>query len=219
MEGHNLRQSAVRVIFMLIEGGDIHPGDFGDLQQKCLLTPPFCLGPVVKGHNLHRALLPFSQREKVDEVRQGLRVEGTHAAGKHHLVQALPVPGVQGDTGKIQHIENIGIAHLIANGKGNHIKVLYRLAALQRPQGNVMLAHGLLHVPPGGKHPLAPHAVHFVHHAIQNPHTHIGHTNLVGIRKAEGHIHPNLGRVLLNFVVFSAGITGRFLHRRQDSLQ
>ena len=204
---------------MLIEGGDIHPGDFGDLQQKGLLTPPFCLGPVVKRHDFHRTLLPFSQGEKVDEVRQGLRVEGAHAAGKHHLVQALPLPGVQGDTGKIQHIENVGIAHLIADGKGNHIKVLYRLAALQRPQWNVMPAHSLLHVPPGGKHPLAPYAVHLVHHTVQNPHTHIGHPNLVGIRKAEGHIHPHLGRVLLDFVVFSAGIPGRFLHRRQDSLQ
>ena len=123
------------------------------------------------------------------------------------------------DLSQIQHIQDIRIAHFIADGKGDHIEILHRTLAFQRPEWQIMLAHGLLHVSPGGKDTLAPNAIHLVHHAIENPHTHIGHTDLVGIRETKGNIDPNIFRIFLNFIEFSAGVTGRLLHRGENSPQ
>ena len=161
----------------------------------------------------------FAQREKVYKVSQRLRVKGADTAGKDHVVQAEAVFGIERHTGQIQHVHNIGIAHLIADGKGNHVKILDRVLAFQRPQGERMPAHGFFHICPGGKYPLAPDTVHLVHDTVEDPHTHIGHADLIGIREAVGHPYPDLGLVFLNFVIFTAGISGGFLHSRQNTLK
>src|SRR5699024_10712179 len=82
----------------------------------------------------------------------------------------------------------------------------------------VMLAHSIFHVPPGGKDPLAPDALHLVHHAIKNPHTHIGHANFIGIRKTERNPDAHSIQILLYLAPFSAGVPGRFLHRGKNAL-
>ena len=79
-----------------------------------------------------------------------------------------------------------------------------------------MGAHGLLHVPPGGEDPLAPHALHPVHHTIEDAHTHVGHTDLIGVREGKGHPHPNLGRILLHLAPFPAGVPGGLLNGQQE---
>ena len=131
----------------------------------------------------------------------------------------MTVLRVERNTGQIQHIHDVRIAHFVANGEGDHIEILHGVLALQSPQGKSVLSHSLFHICPGGEHPLAPYAVHLVHDAVEDPHTHIGHTDLIGIREAESHPHPDLGFIFLYFVVFAAGIPGRLLHCRQNALK
>ena len=81
-----------------------------------------------------------------------------------------------------------------------------------------MLAHFGLHIPPGVEDALAPDALHLVHDAVEDPHAHIGHADLIGIREAEGHIDPDGIRILLDLIEFAAGVARRLLHAGQDSM-
>ena len=126
---------------------------------------------------------------------------------------------MEGHLGQIQHVEDVGIAHFIAHRKGDEIKVLHRVVALQRPQGQIVLAHLLFHVAPGGKYPLTPNVGLMVHDAVENAHAQIGHTDFVGVREAERHPDVHLGLVLDDLIVFTAHIAGRLLHRWQNAFQ
>lgn len=130
----------------------------------------------------------------------------------------MPVLAVDGYTRQIQHIHNIGIGHLIANGEGDHVKITDGVLALQCPQRQTMAAHLGLHIPPGGEDPLAPYAVHAVHHTVKDPHAHIGHTDLIGIREAKRHPDIHHLFILLYLPPFAAGIAGRLLHRGEYPL-
>ena len=82
-----------------------------------------------------------------------------------------------------------------------------------------MASHLLLHVPPGGKDPLAPDAIHPVHNTVQDPHPHVGHTNLIRVREAERHPDVHFVLIFYDLSVFPAYVTGRLLHLPQDPLQ
>ena len=211
-------KGAVRVILRGIEARHIDAIDLGHLPEEFLLAPSGILRFLIKGNDFHSDVFSLADGEKVDEIRQGLRVEGTNATGKNHVFQTVTIFGMQGDTSQIQHIENIGIGHLIADGEGDHVKIRHRVLAFQSPQGQMVFAHLLLHIPPRGKHPLAPHPVHSVHHTVENPHSHIGHADLIGIREAERHPDVHILFVLLHRAPFAAGISGRLLNGGQDSV-
>ena len=216
--GCHSRQNAVFPVSVGVEGRNIDSGNLCHFQQEFLLAPTGLLGLPIAIQDFHRNLLTFSQREEIHKLRQGFGIEGADASGEYHIVQALPVPGVEGYSGKAQHIENIGIGHFIANGKGHHVKVLYGILALQCPQGQVLCSHGFFHIPPGGEYPLAPNIGNLVHHTIENPHTHIGHTNLIGVRETECHPQGHILFLLSHLAPFAAGVTGRLLNPRQNAI-
>ena len=212
-------QCSVIVVFMAVESGHIYTGDLGDFLQELLLGPALSLRPVIEAHDLHRDLLALTQREEVYKVCQRLGIVSADTAREHNILQPRPILGMKRDPGKLQHIQNIGIAHLIADGEGNHVEVLHGALAFQRPKGQLVGAHSVLHIAPGGKHPLAPNAVHPVHNAIQDPHTHIGHADLIGIRETEGNTHSGLGQIFLDLAPLAAGVPGRLLDSGKDPLQ
>ena len=186
VQGFNGLEPSIRAIVMAVKRRHIDAGNLHHFMEKARLVPPFALGLAVEVENLRRHLLPFSQREKVDKVRQRFRVHSADAAGKHQPLQTRAIPAQKRHPGQVQHIENIGIAHLIADAEGDKVEVLHRVAALQGIERNLVLAHGRLHVPPGRKDSLAPHAVHVVHDAIENAHADVGHADFIGVREAEG---------------------------------
>ena len=202
---------------MGIKGGHIDPGDLGNGLQETGLVPVFPFCPFIHIQDLHGNVLALPQGEEIHEIRQRLGIEGADAPGEDHIFQALPVRRMQRDTGEAQHIENIGIGHLVADGKGHHIEVLHRVLAFQCPQGKVILHHGLLHIPPGCKHSLAPHIADLIHDPVENAHPHIGHADLIGVREAEGHADGHLFLLLAHLPPFAAHIPGRLLHRGQDA--
>ena len=214
----NRSQRSILVIFMPVERGHIHTGNFRNLRQELFLAPAFYLCPIIQGNDLNGTLLAFTQREEVKEVCQRFRIEGTDTTGKHDALQIMAILCVERNSRQVHHVEHIGIGHLIADGEGDHVKITDGFLTFKAPKRKIMLTHGFFHVPPGGKDPLAPHAVHFIHDAVKDPHAHIGHTNLIGIREAERNPNPYILRILPDFIVFSAGVSGRLLYPRQNSL-
>ena len=104
LQRHDGGEGAVGVVFVAVEAGDVHAGDFRHFMEKSILAPPLGLCPVVELQNLHGDVLTLAQGKKVDKVRQRLRVEGTDASGEHDVFQSLPVFGAKGDACQIQHI-------------------------------------------------------------------------------------------------------------------
>ena len=106
--GHRLRravqrsdgfQGTVFVILVAVKAGNVHTGYFGDLFEESVLVPVLRLGPVIQGHNLHGAVLPFPQRKEIDKLRQRLRVKGAHAAGKDDVLKPNTVLCMERNTG------------------------------------------------------------------------------------------------------------------------
>ena len=210
---------AVVVIRHVVQAWDVDARQLGGGPKKRLLGPALPPGPAVQLHQLHGDVLPLAQAYQVDEVGDGLGVVHGGAPGDDQGGQGRAVGAVNGNVCQVQHIQDGGKGHLIAHGEGHDVKVRDGLAGLQGKQGHPRPAHLLLHVAPGGKHPLAPHALHVVHNAIENAHAQVGHADLIGVREAEGNAGIHLGRVLLHGVVFPAHVAGRLLHPGQDALQ
>ena len=171
LQRHDGGKGSVIVIFVAVETGDVHAGDFCHFMEEGILAPSLGLCPVVELQDLHGDVLALAQREKVDKIRQRLRVEGADTPGEHDVFQPRPVFGAEGNPGKVQHIQYIGVRHFVADGKGNHVELPDGGLAFQRPQGQSIVPHGLLHVSPRGEHALAPHAVHPVHDAVEDTHS------------------------------------------------
>ena len=212
-------KAAVFPVFMVVEGRNVYTGDFGHFQQELILAPALGFGFVVERNDLHGNILTLAQGEEIDKLRQRFRIVGADTAGKDDVFQIMAVCALQRHTCQIQHIQDIGIGHLVADGEGDHIEILHRVLALQGPQRKIMLTHGLFHISPRGEDTLTPDTLHLIHDTVQDPHTQIGHTDLIGIRETEGDPDPDILRVFFHFIEFSAGIPGRLLHRGEDPLQ
>lgn len=132
------------------------------------------------------------------------------------MPQLCAIFGIDGNPRQTEHIQNIGVAHLIAHREGDHIEFRHRILALQRPQGQQLLPHRRLHIPPGGENAFAPDTRHLVHHAIENPHAQVGHAQFIGIRKAER--HPDIHLILLfDDLMYSPPVYRAVFAHRQDT--
>ena len=130
LPGGNGSQGTVWMIRVGIKRGDIHPGNVGDFLQEPVFGPVLPLRLLVQGDNLHGDLFPLAQGKEIHKVCQRFWVEGTNATGKYQVPQSLPVPAVDRDLRQAKHVDHIGVAHLIADGKGDHVKVPDRVLAL-----------------------------------------------------------------------------------------
>ena len=151
------------MIAHLVKRGHVDAGNPGRGGEELLLTPALLPGLAVELDNLHTHVLPFPQDEQIHKGGQGLWIKGAGSPRHHDGRQLCPLPAAQGKASQIQHVEHIGIGHLIAQGEANQVEIGDGIAALQAVQGNPLPAHLLLHVAPGGKHALTPHPIHLVH--------------------------------------------------------
>ena len=177
-----------------------------------MLVPPLPAGLAVEVNQLRRHVFALAKGDNVDKVRHGLGVVHGGTAGDDKGRQMGPVGAVEGDARQVQHIENGSKGHLIAHGKGHDVKIGNGVTGLQGKERHMGPAHFLLHVAPGGKHPLAPHAVHGVHDAIENAHAQVGHADLVGVGEAEGDAGVHVLFILDNRVILAAHVAGGLLH-------
>ena len=91
--------------------------------------------------------------------------------------------------------------------------------AFQRPEWKTMRAHLVLHIAPRRKNALAPDAGHLVHHAIEDPHTDVGHTDLIGVRETERNAHIDVLFVFDDLIIFSAHIACRLLDAHEEPVE
>ena len=213
------RHRAVLTIGHIVEGGHIDAGNPGRGGEKLLLAPALLPGPPVELDDLHAHVLPLAQDKQIHKGGQRLWIEGAGTARHHDGGELGPLLAAQGQAGQIQHVEHIGVGHLIAQGKTDEIEVGDGVSALQAVEGDPLPAHLLLHIAPGGEHPLAPHPLHLIHQPVENPHAQIGHADLIGIRKTECVAHIHGAAVLDHRVVLPAGISGGLLYPREDVFQ
>ena len=212
-------QGTVWLIDDIVQGGHIDTGNLGGGLEEFLLAPALLPGLPVELDDLHADLLPLPKDEEVHKGGQGLRIVGAGTARHHNGGQAVPLLTAQGQAGQIQHVEHVGVGHLIAQGKADEVEIRDGVPAFQTIEQDTLPAHFLLHVPPGGEHPLTPYPFHLIHHTVENAHAQIGHTDLIGVRKAERIAHIHGAPVLHHRVVFPAGIAGGLLDPGKDMFQ
>ena len=210
---------AVVVVGHVIEGGHIDARNPGRGGQELLLVPALLPGLPVELDELHAHVLPLAQDKQIHKGGQRLWIEGAGASRHHDGGQLHPLLTAQGQAGQIQHVEHVGVGHLVAQGEADEIKVGDGVAALQAVEGDALPAHLRLHVQPGGKHPLAPHPLHLVHHTVEDAHAQVGHTDLIGVGEAQGVAHIHLTAGLHHPVVLPACVPGGLLHPREDVFQ
>ena len=122
----------------------------------------------------------------------------------------------KGDSGKLQDLQDVGIAHFILNGDAQKIKVFYGFLGFQGKQGYPLPPHDLIQIHPGGIYPFTPHIFKLIEHVINDLNSQMGHTNLVYVRKAHGkpHVHPAF--ILHHRIDLASDIAGRLFHLKQD---
>ena len=184
-----------------------------------MLVPALAFGFAVQLDDLHGHLLALAERDEVDEVRHRLAVVHCRTARDDERREVRAVGGANGQPRKIKHVQNGGERHLVADGKGNDVKLPDGVKGFQRVERDIRPAHLLLHVAPWGEAALAPHAGHVVHHAVENAHAEVGHADLVGIGKTERNAGIDPCLVLHHGVIFTADIARRFLHARQNAFK
>ena len=117
-----------------------------------------------------RAVLgfPLSDIKQVKEISDRFRVidAGTAADHKGHVLPAIRRQ--KWNPGKLQHLQNIGITHLILDGDAEKIHILYGILRLQTKQGDGFLSHDLIQIRPRGIDALAPDILPVVEHAVKN---------------------------------------------------
>ena len=111
-------------------------------------------------------LLPPADDKQIHKRGHRLGVYAGRAAGEDQGQKLRAVRASQGNAGHVQHVQHRGIGHLIADGEGHGVKFTHAVAAFQGVEGQTGLFHLLMHVPPGGEHPLTPHIVQAVHGVI-----------------------------------------------------
>ena len=212
------RKCAVLVIGMFIERRDINALDSGNGPQEFRLAPARLFGRLIARNDLDRALLTLSEREKVDEIRQRLRIHGADAARKNDVFQAGALTCQQRHARKLKHIEDVRVAHLVAQRERDHVEAAHGVLAFQCVKRDGIFAHRLLHIAPRSEHALTPDARHLVHNAVEDAHSNIGHADLIGIREAERDPDVHVRLFLDDLIVFAADIARGLLHPRQDAV-
>ena len=216
---HNGRQRAVRVVAVLIKGRYIHALDLHRLAQEALFIPAFALSRAVKLQHLTVQLLTFTDDKQIDKISQRLGIEHARAARDDKMLQLRAILGPHGDFSKAQHVENVCVAHLVADRESDDVKLVQRIAAFQCVKRQIVAAQRVLHVCPRRKDAFAPHPRHAVERRVQNAHSEIRHADLISIREAERHAQLDLAARLDDLVVFSAHIPRRLLHGHKDAFQ
>ena len=202
---------AVLVVGHVVQGWHVHAPHLSQAPEQHILARTGLLPFVDDRVQLDDLLLAVAYHERIDEIRQGLGVEGA-GAPRHHDGIILPALLPQKrNPAQLQHRQDVGVAHLILQGEAHHVEIVQRVAALQGEQGNVLLLHQGHHVHPGHADPLAQAPGLGVDGGVEDLHAQVGHGHLVGIGEAEGKVQLGLLPALDGSVHLAAGVSGSFL--------
>ena len=161
----------------------------------------------VESAKLGKHLLTLSDIEEVKEICHGLGVISARAATDDYRHAVVSVTGAQRQSRKVEHIEHVGVAHLVLKRNAYHIKGSKRISALAGGQRNTVLLHLLLHIHPRCVNTLAPNVVLLVENAVKYADAEVGHSYFVSIGKAKRKSCLYLFLILDYLSVFAARIS------------
>ena len=126
-----------------------------------------------------------------------------------------PLRGQHGDARQIEHIQDVGEAEFVLEGKADDVKIGHRVQALEGIERDMVFPHLLLHVHPGGKDPLAPDVGPLVEQAVKDLHPQVGHPHVIGVGEAKGKAKVHPVSVFDDAAQLSADVLGGLLHLEQ----
>ena len=150
---------------------------------------------------------------------KGLRVKGAGAARQHDGVIFPAFGREHRHSAQVHHLQHVGIAHLVLEGKADDVKAGKRRMAFQRAQRDMVFAKLGKHVHPRHAHPLAHGVGQAVEDAVENLHAQMAHGHLIGVGKAEGEGDFRLGNGLHPGVHLAAGVSAGLLHAAQQRVK
>ena len=123
---------------------------------------------LIKVHQMEIFGLTFANIKNIKEISQGLRVIGAGAAADHDGVFLRTLGSKQRNAREVQHLKDIGVAHLILDREAEEVELLHGILGFQGEKGNVFFSHDLVKIGPGRINALTPDIVTLVEHIIKN---------------------------------------------------
>ena len=160
---------------------------------------------------LNDHLFAVAHHDRIHERRDRLRIAaaGTAANDERHVFAAIR--RAERYAGKIQHGQDVGIAHLIQQRKAYDVELAQSPLCFERKHGQLFGAELLFHVRPRRVHALTGDLRLFVQHMVKDARPQMRHADLIHIRKAHGKAQSRL--VLHDLVPFAAKIARRLFYR------
>ena len=216
MQRHEFLKSPL-VVFRRIERGYINAVKFQQTRQKRPASPrPSCLFPCNERiHHFAQDDFALSDHEKIEEIRHGFHIVNTRPAADHegHVLPALC--RMKRDARQIQHVQHIGINHLVLQGKSQKIKGLHRLTGLQSKKRDATLPHQHFHIRPWRIDTLHRRILAPIQDSIENRKSQIRHADLIDIRQGKRNRAVHRAMLLMHRAPFSARIARRLQHGLQ----
>ena len=122
------RSRRPRLVARLVARGDVHPGHRGQGPQQVVAArrPPTPASDADHLGELPDRLLAVAEHEGVDEVGQGLGVEGAVAAGHHQGVRRVAVRAAHRHPGQVDQVEHVGVGELGRQVEGQDVELARR---------------------------------------------------------------------------------------------
>ena len=112
--------------------------------------------------------LTFANIKNIKEISQGLRVIGAGAAADHDGVFLRTLGSKQRNAREVQHLKDIGVAHLILDREAEEVELLHGILGFQGKQGNVLLPHDFIQIGPGRIDAFTPDVLPLIEHIVQD---------------------------------------------------
>ncbi len=113
---------------------------------------------------------PLAYDKEVDKICKGLGINRTGASRTNKGMALVPVLCQNRNTAQIQHIEDIGIAHLILQGESQNIKLGKGGIGFKGIKRDASLTHEPLHINPGRKNPFAVGILPLIQNMVEDFH-------------------------------------------------
>ncbi len=84
--------------------------------------------------DLDDGVFALAEDEGIDEGRERLGVEGAAAAGDDERVIVGALVGPDGDAGEVEHVEDVGVGHLVLEREAEDVELADAMAGLEAPE-------------------------------------------------------------------------------------
>ena len=110
--------------------------------------------------------LALAHVEKIKEGGNRLRIVGTGAAADHNGIPVTAIRRAERNLRKFEHLQNVGVAHLVLQGDAEKIAFLDRSLTLESKERYLFLTKNAVQIGPRREHTLTIHVLTAIEHAV-----------------------------------------------------